>query len=1168
MNADPMNAEARAGFRLERLEVFNWGTFHEKVWAVEPQGANVLLTGDIGSGKSTLVDAVTTLLVPPQRIAYNKAAGAEARERTLRSYVLGYYKSERGDLGAKPVALRSAQNVYSVILAQFINDHLEQTITIAQVFWLKDPDGQPARMFVVGDRPLFIPKDFSGFGTDISDLRKCLRRTQGVELYDSFPPYSAAFRRRFGIESDQALDLFHQTVSLKSVGNLTDFVRQHMLQPFPVEDRLEALVRHFDDLNRAHDAVLRAKRQVELLTPLVAHCDEHAARVADAESLRRCRQALRPWFAERKLELLGLRVSELEAAIEEGQHKLTALQSQQQDEQHRRDDLVRAIAENGGDRIAHIEREIEQKMEMCADRQRRADRYAISARALELPSKVDAETFVANRRSAAALQDRAQHDEARVDSALTDAHVAFKDIRKQHEAVEQELRSLRQRRSNIPARIVALRAKVCSEIGANETELPFVGELLQVRDDEREWEGAAERVFHGFGLSLLVPDAHYAEVAHFVDATHLGERLVYYRVRALQASAHVQLHPNSLVRKIVIKPDSDFFFWLEAELSRRFDYACCDDLVQFRREQRAITRAGQTKGRGDHHEKDDRHRIDDRSRYVLGWSNAAKITALETELARLEKLAQRAADDILRLQHERAAARERGHKLDRLLEFDTFEDIDWAPVVVDIERLRDEKARLESDSDRLRALRVQKESTEATLSKLAIRIGEINSRIAVRQHERDTARDQIATSTRDLTQSPDEARANAGMVGERLKELLKDRAASEITLRNADSRERELREQLQTEFDATQKSVSRLTEKIVNAMREYANAYPLDTREVDASVASAEEFRSMLARLEADDLPRFEKQFKELLNENTIREIANFQSQLHRERQTITERVAIINDSLRTIDYNEGRFIRLEALPSSESDIRDFRQQLRACTEHSLTGSEDDAYSEAKFLNVKQIIDRFRGRDGMTELDARWTRRVTDVRNWFVFSASERWREDDREHEHYTDSGGKSGGQKEKLAYTVLAASLAYQFGLDVADSRARTFRFVVIDEAFGRSADASTRYGLDLFSRLRLQLLIVTPLQKIHVIEPHVASVAFVHSEEGRKSMVRNLTIEAYRAEAKRRTAGQRRVDVSQTSPRDAWQDTTQPIPRDARQDAPQTSLWDAWQDVPENMP
>jgi uncharacterized protein YPO0396 len=38
--------------------------------------------------------------------------------------------------------------------------------------------------------------------------------------------------------------------------------------------------------------------------------------------------------------------------------------------------------------------------------------------------------------------------------------------------------------------------------------------------------------------------------------------------------------------------------------------------------------------------------------------------------------------------------------------------------------------------------------------------------------------------------------------------------------------------------------------------------------------------------------------------------------------------------------------------------------------------------------------------------------------------------------------------------------------------------------------------------------------LQKIHVIEPFVAAVGFVHNDEGSRSMLRNLTIEEYRAE------------------------------------------------------
>ena len=43
----------------------------------------------------------------PGTLAYNKAAGAESRERTLRSYVLGQYKSERGEHGSRPVYLRA-----------------------------------------------------------------------------------------------------------------------------------------------------------------------------------------------------------------------------------------------------------------------------------------------------------------------------------------------------------------------------------------------------------------------------------------------------------------------------------------------------------------------------------------------------------------------------------------------------------------------------------------------------------------------------------------------------------------------------------------------------------------------------------------------------------------------------------------------------------------------------------------------------------------------------------------------------------------------------------------------------------------------------------------------------------------------------------------------------
>ena len=79
-----------------------------------------------------------------------------------------------------------------------------------------------------------------------------------------------------------------------------------------------------------------------------------------------------------------------------------------------------------------------------------------------------------------------------------------------------------------------------------------------------------------------------------------------------------------------------------------------------------------------------------------------------------------------------------------------------------------------------------------------------------------------------------------------------------------------------------------------------------------------------------------------------------------------------------------------------------------------------------------------------------------------------------------------------------------------------------MIDEAFGRGSDESARYGLELFRKLNLQLLIVTPLQKIHVIEDYVNSVHFVHNPGGNQSVLRNLTIEQYQQEKQQEQARQ----------------------------------------------
>ena len=1102
---------ALSGYRLKKLEVFNWGTFNDQVWSLNLDGKNCLLTGDIGSGKSTLVDAVTTLLVPANKVDYNKAAGAGKKERHLRSYVLGYYKSERNENTGKsrPVALRD-QNSYSVILGVFHNQGYDQTVTLAQVFWMKELQGQPERFFVGAEKALSIKQDFAQFGSEITALRKRLRKN-GCEVMDHFPQYGAWFRRRFGIDNDQALDLFHQTVSMKSVGNLTEFVRGHMLEPFDVAPRIKALIEHFDDLNRAHEAVIKARRQIEKLTPLIADCDLHQQQSDKVQILRHSREALATYFAEKKRQLLEQRLQGLQLDVSRQQNRIEKLSQESEHQYHQQQELKQQIADNGGDRIERLQQEIRQQQSESERRQDKAGRYRSLLKPLAIEAVDNADDFIQQQNTLQQKQAELLLQQADVNNRLRETEFKFLGKKEERVSLKQTISDLRSRQSNIDQIQINIRQQLCQALSLDESELPFVGELLQVREEEKPWQGAIERLMHNFGLSMLVPDEHYNQVASWVDKTNLRGRLVYFRVLQNTPVTLPSPHPDSLVRKIAIKPDSAFYPWLEQEISRRFDVACCETQQQFRREKRAITRNGQIKSSGGRHEKDDRFALNDRSRFVLGWSNKEKIDALENEARQLERLMADLGQTISKFNQQEKQIKETLNAISKLEEYRDFQELDWQPLARDIADMSDELQQLESASDLLQKLTKKLKTQTQQLAEIVEKLDQKKAERAKTEQKIDDAR-QLHQDTSAFIADQDTKLHHQCYTS--LEEQQQALGEHNLSVESCDNRQQLMRKWLQEKIDAQDRKISRLQEKIVKAMSEYKNSYKLETQEVDAAVEAATDYRQMLVDLQADDLPRFEARFKDLLNENTIREVANFQSQLHRERETIKERITQINDSLTQIDYNPGRYIKLEAQPTQDADIRDFQTELRACTEGALTGSEDEQYSETKFLQVKHIIERFRGREGLSEQDKRWTNKVSDVRNWFSFAASERWREDDSEHEHYSDSGGKSGGQKEKLAYTILAASLAYQFGLEWGAVRSRSFRFVVIDEAFGRGSDESADYGLKLFEQLNLQLLIVTPLQKIHIIEPYVASVGFVHNEGGRTSRLRNLSIEAYHRE------------------------------------------------------
>ena len=527
-------------------------------------------------------------------------------------------------------------------------------------------------------------------------------------------------------------------------------------------------------------------------------------------------------------------------------------------------------------------------------------------------------------------------------------------------------------------------------------------------------------------------------------------------------------------------------------------------MEDFRINKKALTKSGQIKS-DTRHEKDDRIAIDDRRNYIMGFSNKSKIKVLEENLKEKEKQLKILYFDLEEIKKDIDKFQKNKENIENLKRFKDFSELDILTSQNKIEELKKFIDKLKSENNILKELEKELESTRKSHSILKTKIKKLNG--------------ELSTINVELTKYNKDFQKNSLFLNAEEKfsvyeddfEFLRKNSSFwtdfPLTLENIDIFEKKYSTYLNRKKNDLEEENRVLEKRIENYMKEFKNKYSIETRDFDGSIDSLNEYNIFLNKLLKDDLPKYEEKFKEELQENIFRHIISFRENLTRQETTIKDKIKEINDSLYSIDYSRGRYIKLIQKRTQDKEIIDFRASLNNITENSM---DENNLAEEKFFEIKKIIDRFKGRVNETERDKKWTLHVTDVRNWFHFSATEYWRDNDEEYEHYTDSGGKSGGQKEKLAYTILGASLAYNYGIN--EKEKSSFRLIIIDEAFLKSSDESATFGLELFKKLDFQFIIVTPLLKINTMEPYVRHVGFVtYNDTTHKSRIHNLTLGEY---------------------------------------------------------
>lgn len=641
-------------WRLESLLLCNWGGF-DGVHEILIDGMTTLLSGVSGSGKSTVLDAWTTLLTPsvPLNAASNEA-GARTRgdgTRTTLTYVRGQYGIvERGDRDI-PLVLRGAKNpgaldldpqdTWSAIAAVFVSTARTRT-TFLRTFFAPREAVNPGDMKT--QYAVFIGKldthHVTGYlepAATTSEFGKpALEQLSGLTVHQS-TGYHDELQRKLGIGAhgagDKALKLLADIQRGKPVSRVSRLFQDFALEPPVTFEKAQKVVDSFDQLDKMHTQMNDAEEQLGVLDGVDARYGEMTVAIDEAREIDTLglsvagRSRFRYWATQYEARLYD---DEAVLAEEEHQATLVALDARQRTERHLDGALDAARTEylnaGGGDADA-----VSTRLTGLKDDHDRIGgirtRFGAATAPLDMPVPDSVEAFTS-----------AQAESRRF---LTGFDESFDKLRKQShgllgikweldrqiKAHENEIQRLASAKgSNISGHLAGLRDQFALAAGLTVADLPFVGELVDMHEEWEHWRHAADAELGGFANTVVLDERVEDHLRRAINDLPDLRRRVAFRAVAANLPVPESAEDRYLAGRLVVK-EGPFAGWLRNQINTGYDLLCVETDREFTKDATPqIARSGQTKRgkRGAH----------GTSGRVIGFSNMARRAELQDEITR------------------------------------------------------------------------------------------------------------------------------------------------------------------------------------------------------------------------------------------------------------------------------------------------------------------------------------------------------------------------------------------------------------------------------------------------------------------------------------------------------------------------------------------------------
>lgn len=1057
-------------YKLTRLDLYNWGGFEGRHGVdIDPRGTAII--GPTGAGKTTLVDALMTLLTEHPK--YNLAStGGHESDRDLVSYVRGVSGAGTSD-GSNAHISRSGKTLTG-IAATFSDDN--EPLTIGALFWM---DGTSSGASDLKRRWIF--SRVAGYGLDAwleahheggaGKLKQLNNDVANLETWESKKAYLARLRSFFEV-GDNAFTLLNRAAGLKQLNSIDEIFRELVLDDRSSFERAAQVVREFDDLQAIHAELELARRQINALLPLQGLANQRADLMEGVKTTSTVLSLMPLWFAEHAHRQWSLRCDDISASVD----RMTVQESAATDElakatqemEHLRGIYLQA----GGTEVESLRNHIASEKIRADGVARHAGQYQSLVRRLGFDETLSLSAFTANQERLPSLKEQmvADHQERQLaqEGIAGRAHV----LREQRDRYLEEIQESNARpNSNIPPKYHAFRVKLAEHLGLSDGDLPFVAELVQVKPEEQSWRGAIERAMGGHRLRVLVPASRLKEALRWVN-----KRDNQMHVRLLEVgtpTGTASFKSDGYTRKLdfASHPYREAVKHLLADNDRHC-VASSDDLQNL---PFAMTVEGLMSGQRGFFDKVDQVPLS--HEWYTGFDNKDRLVQLKDALDTVEK-SLRESQDALRI--SRNQLNEIAQKLGVLEQLGAlpFQDIDIETALGRVRELEDRLARLTDPASDAGKAHAEWQDSDRLVKKIQISLQEIQVTLKTEANE-----------LRGAQGSRDRAHKRIGVGLDADQRQLLDHNKPNLdgaSLDDLPDIEREYLNEISARVTKLRSELSNCEGRIVRNMGMAKNEDRGALAEVGTELGDLPAYLDRLQILEQEDLPAKQQRFQDYLNQSSDQGVTQLLTDIDNEVSLIEERLDDLNNTLRRVDFSAGRYLRLDPKRVRHASLDDLilaRKNLR-----SAQFKED--LGESHYKALQHVISQLR--DAAERKRVSGSLALLDPRYRLSFAVSVIDRETRDVIETRTDSKGGSGGEKEIIASHVLTASLSY--ALCPPGSSRPLFGTVVLDEAFSRSSHTVAGRIISALSEFGLHPLFVTPNKELRLLRNHTRSAILVH--------------------------------------------------------------------------